>query len=188
MTPSERDDGGDAPAVALPAAVAPGPSAAVSAELDAGRLAAVISPLRRALLSATRAAAALPELSEAQIDVLRTLPRGTAKGPAEIAARLRLGRPTVSNLLGSMESDGLVERAPDPADGRRVVVTASPRALDLFERFDSASSRLVIEASARLSAAERGALSEALPALERLCAVLTGADAAASADTSTETP
>lgn len=157
------------------------------AELDAARLAAVISPLRRALLSATRAAAALPELSEAQIDVLRALPRGTAKGPAEIAAQLRLGRPTVSNLLGGMESEGLIERAPDPSDGRRVVVTASPRALDLFERFDASSSRLVVEASASLSASERATLEAAIPALEHLCVVLAGADAAASAPTSTET-
>lgn len=161
---------------------------AATAELDASRLAAVISPLRRALLSATRAAAHLPELSEAQIDVLRTLPRGIAKGPAEIAAQLRLGRPTVSNLLGAMESEGLIERTPDPSDGRRVVVTASPRALDLFERFDSASSRLVVEASAQLDTVERTALSAALPALERLCVLLTGADASASATASTETP
>jgi DNA-binding MarR family transcriptional regulator len=160
--------------------------AAGPAELDASRLAAVISPLRRALLSATRAAARLPELSEAQIDVLRTLPRGTAKGPAEIAARLRLGRPTVSNLLGGMESEGLIERAPDPSDGRRVVVTASRSALDLFERFDSASSRLVVDASTRLSTAERTALSAALPALERLCALLTTTDATASTTASTE--
>lgn len=164
-----------------------GPGAA-PAELDASRLAAVISPLRRAVLSATRAAARLPELSEAQIDVLRTLPRGTAKGPAEIAAQLRLGRPTVSNLLGGMESEGLIERAPDPSDGRRVVVTASLRALDLFERFDSASARLVIDASTLLSTADRTALSAALPALERLCVLLTGADASASATASTETP
>ncbi|MDQ0649589.1 DNA-binding MarR family transcriptional regulator [Microbacterium natoriense] len=163
-------------------------SASAPVTLDAARLAAVISPLRRALLSATRASAELPELPEAQIDVLRTLPRGTAKGPAEIAAQLRLGRPTISNLLGAMESDGLVERGADPVDGRRVLVTASPRALDLFERFDSSSSRLVAEAVSRLGDAERSALSEALPALERLCAVLTGADDSASTPTSTETP
>lgn len=150
---------------------------------DAARLAAVISPLRRALLSAVRADAGLPELSEAQIDVLRTLPRGAARGPAQIAAQLRLSRPTVSNLLSSMESDALVERTPDPSDGRRVVVRASARALDLFDRFDAANSALVARASADLDDDDRAALTAALPVLERLCAALTAPD---SADTAPE--
>jgi DNA-binding MarR family transcriptional regulator len=144
---------------------------------DAARLAAVISPLRRALLAATRAEAGLPELSEAQIDVLRTLPRGTARGPADIAARLRLSRPTVSNLLGSMESDGLIERGPDPSDGRRVVVRASERAVELFERFDAVNSALVARVSRVLDDGDRAALAAAVPALERLCTALTEPDA-----------
>ncbi|WP_136057315.1 MarR family transcriptional regulator [Microbacterium sp. K24] len=147
---------------------------------DAARLAAVISPLRRALLAATRAEAGLPELSEAQIDVLRTLPRGLGRGPAEISAVLNLSRPTVSNLLGTMETEGLIERGPDPSDGRRVVVRASARALDLFDRFDAVNSALVARVSLALDDADRSALGAALPALERLCAALTGADAPAS--------
>lgn len=150
-------------------------------ELDAARLAAVISPLRRALLAATRAEARLPELSDAQIDVIRALPRGTSRGPAEIAARLRLSRSTVSNLLGAMEGDGLIERSPAPSDGRRVVVRASETALDLFDRFDSANSALVAQATAKLDDDERSALTAAVPALERLCAVL-GGDTAESLD------
>lgn len=146
-------------------------------ELDAARLAAVISPLRRALLAATRAQARLPELSDAQMDVIRALPRGTSRGPAEIAARLRLSRSTVSNLLGAMEGDGLIERSPAPSDGRRVVVRASARALDLFDRFDSANSALVAQATAKLDDDERSALTAAVPALERLCAVLGGGTA-----------
>jgi DNA-binding MarR family transcriptional regulator len=146
---------------------------------DPARLAAVISPLRRALLAATRAEAGLPELSEAQIDVLRTLPRGMLRGPAEIAAQLRLSRSTVSNLLASMEGDGLIERGPDPSDGRRVVVRASARALDLFDRFDAVNSVLVARVSRELDDGDRLALAAALPALERLCVALTGPAASA---------
>lgn len=144
-------------------------------ELDAARLAAVISPLRRALLAATRTEARLPELSDAQIDVIRALPRGTSRGPAEIATRLRLSRSTVSNLLTAMEGEGLVERTPAPSDGRRIVVRSSARALDLFDRFDSANSALVAQATARLDDDEKAALAAAVPALERLCDVLGGA-------------
>lgn len=142
-------------------------------DFDPARLAAVISPLRRALLAATRAEAGLPELAEAQIDVLRTLPRGTLRGPAEIATQLRLSRPTVSNLLATMQAQELIERAADPSDGRRVVVRASERALDLFDRFDAVNSSLVERVSRELSEGDRTALAAALPALERLCSVLT---------------
>lgn len=148
--------------------------------LDAARLAAVISPLRRALLAATRAEAGLPELSDAQIDVLRTLPRGTSRGPAQIAAQLRLQRSTVSNLLGAMEADGLIERGPDPSDGRRVVVRASAEALSLFDRFDAVNTALVTRVGRGLDDADRAALDAALPALERLCAALTYPEAAPS--------
>lgn len=139
---------------------------------NAARLAAVISPLRRALLAATRAEAALPELADSQIDVIRALPRGTRRGPAEIAAMLRLSRPTVSNLLGIMETEGLLERAPDPSDGRRVTVRASATALDLFDRFDAANEALVARATATLDDEDRVALGRALPVLETLCAAL----------------
>lgn len=139
---------------------------------DAARFAAVISPLRRALLAATRSEARLPELSDAQIDVIRALPRGSTRGPAEMAALLRLSRSTVSNLLGAMETDGLIERGPDPSDGRRVVVRASDRALALFDRFDAANANLVARATAALDQDDRAALGAALPALERLLQVL----------------
>ncbi|WP_258567234.1 MarR family winged helix-turn-helix transcriptional regulator [Microbacterium sp. Se5.02b] len=119
-------------------------------------------------------------MSDAQIDVLRALPHGTSRGPAEIAAQLRLSRPTVSNLLGAMETDGLVERGPDPSDGRRVAVRASARARELFDRFDAVNTALVTRVSRELDDADRAALDAALPALERLCAVLTDPDAAPS--------
>lgn len=172
-TPSARA-GGEAPSSHDDAPVASAHDDAAAPEsLDATRFAAVISPLRRALLAATRADADLPELPDAQIDILRALPRGTARGSAEIADVLRLQRSTVSNLLGAMQADGLVVRSPDPRDGRRVMVRASARALDLFDRFDAAHSALVERATAELPAAERAALALAVPALEQLCAVLT---------------
>ena len=44
--------------------------------LDPARLAAVISPLRRDLLAGARAAEHLPDIPDAQIEVIRALPRG----------------------------------------------------------------------------------------------------------------
>ncbi|HWS32928.1 MAG TPA: MarR family transcriptional regulator [Actinoplanes sp.] len=140
---------------------------------DSARLAAVISPLRRTLLSTARAAERLPEIPDAQIEIIRALPRGTVISPAELAGRLGLSRPTVSNLLTTMETAGLIERRPRPGDRRRVEVLATGRALELFERFDRVSGDLIATAAEALTADDRAALTAALPALERLRDALT---------------
>ncbi|GAA1960296.1 MarR family winged helix-turn-helix transcriptional regulator [Microbacterium deminutum] len=140
----------------------------MSADLDPARLAAVISPLRRALLAGARAAEHLPEIPDAQIEVIRALPRGVVSSPGDLADRLGVSRSTVSNLLTAMEERGLVARRPSADDRRRVEVLASALALTLFERFDRASAALVGQAAASLPTADRDALAVALPALEHL--------------------
>lgn len=132
------------------------------------RLNSIVSPLRRSLLKAARSAEHLPELPDAQIEVLRTLPAGAARSPGELAAELGLSRPTVSNLLKAMESAGLVTREVPEGDRRRVEVRASARAIGLLERFDRASAAILAEALAGLGDADRAALAAAVPALERL--------------------
>jgi DNA-binding MarR family transcriptional regulator len=136
--------------------------------VDAVRLAAVIPPLRRSLLAAARRAHRLPEIPDSQVEILRALPRGTAASPGEIAERLGLSRPAVSNLLSAMEDRGLIVRRPRGADRRQVEVAATERALGLFERFDRASAALVEGAADTLSPQDRAALAAAVPALERL--------------------
>lgn len=135
---------------------------------DAGRLAAVVSPLRRALLAAAREQEALPDIPDAQIEVLRALPLGTVASPGGLAESLGLGRSTISNLLAAMERSGLVARRPRTDDRRQVDVVASAEALGYFDRFDRASAEIVAGAAASLSASDRAALEAAVPALERL--------------------
>ncbi|WP_328395967.1 MarR family transcriptional regulator [Nocardia sp. NBC_00416] len=136
--------------------------------LDPARLAAVISPLRRTLLTAARAVERLPEIPDAQIEIIRALPRGSVTTSGELAGRLGLSRSTVSNLLTAMEASGLIERRPRPGDRRRIEIRTTARARDLFDRFDLASSALVTDAAATLDPADRAALAAALPALEHL--------------------
>lgn len=143
------------------------------AGVDAARLAAVVSPLRRALLAAAREREGLPDIPDAQIEVIRALPRGTVASPGELADRLGLRRPTLSNLLAAMEGAGLVVRRRSREDGRRVEVVATPDALSFFDRFDAASTAIVAEAAASLSSADAAALEAAVPALEALRDALT---------------
>lgn len=174
--------GGFAPGHADPAGTDPAPAGDVE-----GRLAAVISPLRRTLLTAARERGGLPDIPDAQIEVVRALlappgdgagrgadPRPAGRGPAELAQALHLSRPTISNLLGAMEADGLVERRRADGDGRRVVVVASARATELFHRFDEAAADILQEALKLLDPADRAAVAAAVPALEALTDALRG--------------
>lgn len=136
--------------------------------VDAARLAAVVSPLRRTLLTVTRARADLPDIPDAQVEILRALPRGTASSPGELAKSLGLSKSSVSNLLATMERAGLVSRRPSPEDGRGVQVRASEDALRHFESFDATSTAVILEAVAHLSPADQGVLAAAVPVLETL--------------------
>lgn len=134
----------------------------------AARLGSLISPLRRSLLRVARSSEHLPEIPDAQIEVLRALPAGTERTSGELAEELGLSRPTISNLLRDMEGAGLVTRQAATEDRRRVLVAASARALDLLARFDHASATVLADVLDRLGDADRRALDDALGALERL--------------------
>ncbi|WP_380176512.1 MarR family winged helix-turn-helix transcriptional regulator [Kineococcus sp. DHX-1] len=141
-------------------------SAATSAAGTARRLGPLLGPLRRTVLRRSRDLAALPDLPEAQVELLRVLAGQGAQSPSGLADRLRLARPTVSNLLRTLSAAGLVDRS--PGAGRAVQVSATDHARELLARYDAASARTLEQALDRLDAADRTALATALPTLERL--------------------
>lgn len=136
---------------------------------DLGRL---IGPLRRAVLLRTRRSEDLPDLPEAQIELLRVLSDAGALAPREVAGRLRVAPSTVSNLVRAMTASGLVERRPSSTDLRTVTLTASPHALDLLGRYDRVSTEALRCALAALAPESREAIEEALPALTDLIGAL----------------
>lgn len=133
-----------------------------------GRL---IGPLRRAVLR-TRRMEGLPDLPEAQIELLRTLAETGGATPREAAARLRIAPSTVSNLVRAMTAAGLVERTPSTTDLRTVRLTASPKALDMLDRYDRTSTTSLRQALDRLAPQSREALRLAVPALAELLTAL----------------
>lgn len=130
-----------------------------------------LGPLRRTLLRRARTAADLPDLSEAQIELLRTLAAAGPLAPSELAARLRLARSTVSNLLRTLTADEFVQRR-DGADRRTVLVAVAPRATEALGRYDAAAETLLGVALERLAPADRAALAVAAPVLARLTGAL----------------
>lgn len=132
-----------------------------------GRL---LGPLRRAVLR-TRHTAGLPELPEAQIELLRVLAAGDAT-PREVASRLRVAPSTVSNLVRVMTAAGLVVRTPSTVDLRTVRLAASPKALEMLDSYDRTSTAALRRALDTLDASRREALERALPVLGDLLTAL----------------
>lgn len=126
-----------------------------------------IGPFRRALLRTSREVADLPDLPDAQVEVMRAL-TGSTTTPSALAARLGLARSTVSNLVSAMESVGLVERRLAAGDGRRTELRLTALAEERLAAYDEASTAVLVEALGRLAPEDRTALAAALPALEHL--------------------
>jgi len=127
-----------------------------------------LGPLRRAVLRASRSAADLPDIPEAQIEVMRSLATTGESTPSELAGVLRLARSTVSNLLSQMERAGLVERRLVIGDGRRTAVGLSTLASARLQAFDEAAADVLVTALLDLPREDVATIAAALPALERL--------------------
>jgi DNA-binding MarR family transcriptional regulator len=138
----------------------------------ASELSRLLGPLRRAVLRATRSAEGLPDLPEAQIELLRALAAEGPLSPRDTARRLGVATSTVSNLVKSLTAVGLVNREQVPGDLRAAVLALSPAALDLLDRYDRTSSTALAHAIDRLPTGDRETLAAALPVLLRLTAAL----------------
>jgi DNA-binding MarR family transcriptional regulator len=68
------------------------------------------------------------EIQPGHHTLLRHLGEDGAR-PSELAAQAGVSRQAVTKTLDDLERIGLVEREPDPADGRGVVVRYTPRGL-----------------------------------------------------------
>lgn len=149
-----------------------GPTDDISKGSHAGVLADIVRTVSRATVSATRAAKGLPTLPEAQVAVLRTLRASPALTPAELAQRLDLARPTISNLLRDLATAGYLVRQPSEVDRRSVTLTITEQARDVQDAFQRGRVEVVTTAWAALAESDRTALIAATPALHRLAEFL----------------
>lgn len=127
-----------------------------------------VRAVSRATVAATRVTAGLPALPEAQVEVLRTLRSSPPMTPAELAERLTLARPTVSNLLRDLVAAGHVTRARSDVDRRSVTLTITDQARAVQDAFVRGRGEVVTAAWASLDESDRTALAAATPSLRRL--------------------
>jgi MarR family transcriptional regulator for hemolysin len=91
-------------------------------------------------------------VSSGQLPVFFALADGKALAQRDLARIASIEQPTMAATLSRMERDGLIERRPDPADGRSSLVSLSAGARE--------KARLVMEAVSETNAAALEGLSE----------------------------
>jgi DNA-binding MarR family transcriptional regulator len=141
----------------------------MAADPDVDQVAEVLRLSIGLLLRRMRQVPADGELTLPESSALARLDRG---GPATASALAKLEqiRPqSMGATLGGLEQRGLVERHPDPADGRRIVLSATEAGRQAVRNRRSARTEQLAQAlSTGFTGAELRQLMVAAPLLERL--------------------
>lgn len=82
------------------------------------------------------------EFNGPQGRILYVLWQGDGIPIAELSRQTGLAKSTLTAMLGRMESSGLLTRSPGRADGRQVILSLTPRARGLREKYDQVSERM----------------------------------------------
>jgi DNA-binding MarR family transcriptional regulator len=137
------------------------PGLAIALRISIGRLA------RR--LRAERIAQGLrPELSETQLAALSVLERHTSMTPRELAEHEKVQPPSMTRVIASLEERGLVSRAAHPSDRRQVMLAVTADGRAVVRQLRELREAWLATRLRELTPAERDALREAAPVLEKL--------------------
>src|ERR1035437_9084208 len=132
----------------------------------------LVARLRRAMRKAARVRAPAMSLSVARLELLSLLQEHPGARPGDLAGLLHLAANSVSTLANAMVSAGMLDRSPGTTDKRTVEFTLTPRGAHLVRQWRSTNAALLQSAIAALNSQDRQTLTEALPVLERLVAVI----------------
>jgi DNA-binding MarR family transcriptional regulator len=125
----------------------------------------VLDSLRRivqVLRTASRSAEQDFGISAAQLFVLQRLAVEPSLSVNELAARTLTHQSSVSGVVQRLVAHGLVARTTSPDDGRRAVVSLTPRGRALLRRAPGAAQDRLIAGLQRLTSVERRDLSKSL--------------------------
>ena len=141
----------------------------MSEEPDLHEIAAALRVSVGMLLRRLRQVRPDDELSLPESSALARLDRIGPATPGALAKVEQISPQSMGATLAALEARGLIERRPDPADGRRVVLSVTEAGLELLRNKRGARTEQLAQAlSAGLTAAELRQLAAAAPLLERL--------------------
>ena len=141
----------------------------MSEDPDAGQVAAALRVSIGLLLRRLRQVQVEGELTLPESSALVRLDRGGPATPGELAKLEQISPQSMGATLAALEARGLVERRPDPRDGRRVVLSVTKAGRDvLLDQRNTRARQLAQALSAGFTPAELRQLLAAAPLLERL--------------------
>lgn len=128
--------------------------------------------LRMAIVRTSRrlrqeAAEAGIDLTPTAVSALATVERHGPLTPSELAATERIKRPTSTRIVRGLVEAGLVDRAPDPADGRSALLSVNAAGRERLRRLRGRK-------NAYLARRMRDLADEDLRTLERAAEILEG--------------
>ena len=136
------------------------------AALDQAQLA---NDLRTAVSHLIRRFRAEAELPIPQLQALGLIARLGPRTTSQLAAHERMRPQSMAQTVSQLEESGLVERQPDPADGRQQLITLTPRGEASIADFRRTAEAWVADAvQTRLSASEQAELARGVELLGRL--------------------
>jgi DNA-binding MarR family transcriptional regulator len=102
------------------------------------------------------------------VSALATINRAGPLTPSEIAEIERVKRPSMTRTLGCLEREGLIERAPDPTDGRSFLVAINAAGRERMARLRRRKNAYLARRLRDLDPAEVETLARAAELLERM--------------------
>jgi DNA-binding MarR family transcriptional regulator len=129
--------------------------------------------LRMAIVRTARAlrqeaAAEASGLTPTSTAALATIERHGPLTPSELAEIERVKRPTVTRTLGCLEREGLIERTPDPTDGRSFLVSVNGAGRERLRRLRGRKNAYLARRMRDLPADEVQTLERAAEILDRM--------------------
>jgi DNA-binding MarR family transcriptional regulator len=109
------------------------------------------------------------ELTWPETSALARLDRGGPATPGALAKLEQISPQSMGATLGALEGRGLIERHPDPGDGRRAVMSLTEAGRQVLQdKRDARTQQLARALSAGFTRDELSLLMAAAPLLERL--------------------
>ncbi len=128
-----------------------------------GRLRVAVVRLNRRLRAQSDSTVTLSQLS-----TLACLHKSGALAPRDLAAKEGVQPPSMTRMIASLESLGLVARRQHPTDGRQAIVELTAAGQDHIEQERSARERWLDLRLAEMTDDERDTLSRAAEIIDRM--------------------
>ncbi len=131
----------------------------------AGLRLAIVRMSRRLRQEAAAEATGLTPTSTA---ALATIERHGPLTPSELAELERVKRPTVTRTLACLDREGLIQRTPDPDDGRSALISVNAAGRERLRRLRSRKNAYLARRMRELPAEDVATLERAAGILERM--------------------